>query len=117
VNDEAIEIGGVAYYGSWAPDSKSVTYLRAWELWCLHLSNLKEERIAWREPSRKGHPSYSEPPVWSPDGKRLIACIGEEVDYTTPSLLLDFPRHEFIVVPFLLRGAVWAPIPRPFVGQ
>jgi hypothetical protein len=117
VNDEAIEIAGDAYYGSWGPDSQSVTYLRDWELWHLNLSDLKEERIAWREPSRKGHPIYPEPPTWSPDGKHLVVCLGEDADYSTPSLLLDFPRHEFIVVWDLLRGAVWSPIPRPFLGK
>jgi len=117
VNDEAIEIAGDAYYGSWAPDSKSVTYLRDWELWRLNLSDLKEERIAWREPSRKGHPTYPEPATWSPDGKRLFVCIGEDADNTAPTLLLDFPRREYIVVPGLMRDAVWAPIPRPFVGE
>jgi hypothetical protein len=70
VNDEAIEIAGDAFYGSWAPDSQSMTYLRNWELWRLNLSDLKEERIAWREPSRS-HPIYPEPPTWSPDGKHL----------------------------------------------
>jgi hypothetical protein len=94
-----------------------VTYLRDWELWRLHLSELKEERIAWREPSRKGRPIYSEPPAWSPDGKHLVVCLGEDADYSTPSLLLDFPRHEYIIVPMLLRGAVWAPIPRPFLEK
>jgi hypothetical protein len=117
VNDEAIEIAGDAYYGSWAPDSQSVTYLRDWELWRLNLSDLKEERIAWREPGRKGHPSYPEPPTWSPDGKRLVVCLGEDADYSTPSLLLDFPRHEYLIVPMLLRDAVWSPIPRPFLGR
>lgn len=117
VNDEAIEIPGDAYWSSWAPDSKSVTYLRAWELWRLNISDLKEERIAWREPSRKGHPTYDEPPIWSPDGKRLVVCIGEDANNNIPTLLLDFPRHEFIVMPELMRGAVWAPIPRPFVGR
>jgi len=117
VSNEAIEIAGDADEGSWAPDSKSVTYLRAWELWHLNLSDLKEERIAWREPSRKGHPTYYEPPTWSPDGKRLIVCIGEDANNDIPTLLLDFPRHEFVVTPEFLRGAVWAPIPRPFVGE
>jgi len=118
VNDEAIEIGGDAYYGSWAPDCKSVTYLRDWELWRLHLSDLKEERIAWREPGRKGDPTFSEPATWSPDGKHLVVCIGDDEDsYDIPTLLLDFPRQEYIIVPMLLRGAFWAPIPRPFVGQ
>jgi hypothetical protein len=116
VNDEAIEIAGNAYYGSWAPDSQSVTYLRDWELWRLNLSDLKEERIAWREPSRS-HPIYPEPPTWSADGKHLVVCIGEDVNYSIPSLLLDFPRHEFIVVWDFLRGAVWSPMPRPFLGK
>ena len=71
----------------------------------LNLSDLKEERIAWREQSRKGNPIYPEPPTWSPDGKHLIVCLGEDADYSTPSLLLDFPRHEFIVVPMLLHSA------------
>ena len=117
VNDEAIEIAGDAYRGSWAPDNQSVTYLRDWELWRLHLSDLEEERIAWREPSHEGHPSYSEPATWSPDGKHLVVCIGEDRGSDLPSLLLDFPRHEFIVVPTFLRGAVWSPIPRPFLGE
>ncbi len=118
VNDEAIEIAGEVDRASWAPDSKSVTYLRPWELWRLNLSDLKEERIAWREPGRRGHPTFSEPATWSPDGKHLVVCIGDDEDsYDIPTLLLDFPRHEFMVVPELLRGAVWAPIPRPFVGQ
>lgn len=118
VNNEAIEIAGDAYRGSWAPDSKSVTYLRDWELWRLNLSDLKEERIVWREPGREGHPTFSEPAIWSPDGKHLVVCIGDDADrYDIPSLLLDFPRHEFIVVPILLRGAVWSPIPRPFLGK
>ncbi len=117
VNDEAIEITGEAHRGSWAPDSKSVTYLRNWELWRLHLSDLKEERIAWREPSRKGHPIYSEPATWSPDGKRLIVCIGEDAD-NIPTLLLDFSRREFIVVVRKdMSGAVWSPFPRPFVEK
>jgi hypothetical protein len=118
VNDEAIEITGDAYHASWAPDSQSVTYLRAWELWRLNLSDLKEKRMAWREPGRKGHPGYDEPPTWSPDGKRLVVCIGDD-DYNVqiPSLLLDFPRHEYIVVPTFMDGAVWSPIPRPFVGK
>ncbi len=117
VNDEAIEIAGEAHRSSWAPDSQSVTYLRNWELWRLHLSDLKEERIAWREPSRKGFPTYSEPPTWSPDGKHLVVCIGEDTAAEIPSLLLDFPRHEYIIVPMLLRGAVWSPVPRPFLGK
>jgi len=117
VNDEAIEIAGEVDRASWAPDSKSVTYLRPWELWRLNLSDLKEERIAWREPSRKGHPTYPVQPTWSPDGKRLIVCIGEDANNDIPTLLLDFPRHEFVVTPEFLRGAVWAPIPRPFVGE
>ncbi len=117
VNDEAIEIAGDAYYGSWAPDSQSVTYLRNWELWRLNLSDLKEERIAWREPSRPGHPIYYEPPTWSPDGKHLVVCLGEDADYSTPSLLLDFPRHEYIVLWDWLRDAVWSPVPRPFLGK
>ena len=114
VNDEAIQIAGDARYGSWVPDSQSVTYLRDWELWRFNLSDLKEERIAWREPSHERRPSYDEPPTWSSDGKHLVVCIGEDTGYDIPSLLLDFPRHEFIVVPMLLRGAVWSPIPRPF---
>jgi hypothetical protein len=117
VNDEAIEVAGDAYYGTWAPDSQSVTYLRDWELWRLNLSDLKEERIAWREPGGKGHAGYSEPATWSPDGKHLVVCLGEDADYTTPSLLLDFPRHEYIIAPMLLRDAVWSPIPRPFLGK
>jgi hypothetical protein len=117
VNDEAIEIAGDAYHGSWAPDSQSAMYMRDWELWRLNLSDLKEERIAWREPGRKGHPGYAEPLTWSPDGKRLVVCLGEETDYTISTLLLDFPRHEYIVVPMLLRGAVWSPIPRPFLDR
>ena len=117
VNDEAIEIAGDAYWGSWAPDSQSVTYLRNWELWRLHLSDLKEERIAWREPSRKGFPIYSEPPTWSPDGKHLVVCIGEDTDDEIPSLLLDFPRHEYIIVREDLRDAGWSPFPRPFLGE
>jgi hypothetical protein len=117
VKDEAIEIAGDAYRGSWAPDSQSVTYLRKWELWRLNLSDFKEERIAWREPSQKGGPSYYEPPTWSPDGKHLAVCIGEDSGHDIPTLLLDFPRHEFIIVPTLLRGAVWSPIPRPFFGK
>ncbi len=117
VNDEAIEIVGDPYYGSWAPDSQSVTYLRPWELWRLNLSDLKEERIAWHEPSRKGHPVYPEPPTWSPDGKHLVVCLGEDADNDIPSLLLDFPRHEFIIVRENLRGAIWSPIPRPFLGK
>jgi hypothetical protein len=117
VNDEAIEIAAEAHRGSWVPDSQSVTYLRNWELWRLHLSDLKEERIAWREPSGKGGPGYSEPPTWSPDGKHLVVCIGEDTVGEIPSLLLDFPRHEYIVLLDWLRGAVWAPIPRPFLGK
>lgn len=116
VNDEAIEIAGDAYRGSWAPDSQSVTYLRDWEMWRLNLSDLKEERIAWREPSRGGSPIWYEPPTWSADGKHLVVCIGEDTAYDVPSLLLDFPRHEYIVVPRLLRDAVWSPIPRPFLA-
>jgi hypothetical protein len=116
VSDEAIEIGADPYEASWAVDSQSVTYLRDWELWRLNLSDLKEERIAWREPSRKGHPGYYEPATWSPDGKHLVVCIGED-ENEIPSLLLDFPRHEFMIVPYDLRGAVWSPIPRPFVGK
>jgi len=117
VNDEAIEIAGEMDRASWAPDSKSVTYLRPWELWRLNLSDLKEERIAWREPSRKGRPTYPVQPTWSSDGKRLFVGIGEDDDYHLQTLLLDFPRHEFIVVAQDLRDAVWAPIPRPFVGE
>jgi hypothetical protein len=116
VNDEAIEIDGDAYYGSWAPDSQSVTYLRNWELWCLNLSDLKEERIAWREPAHEGHPGYEEPPTWSSDGKHLVVFLGDEAGHPTPTFLLDFSRHEFIVVPTFLRGAVWSPTPRPFLG-
>jgi hypothetical protein len=117
VNDEAIEIAGEAHRGSWVPDSRSVTYLRNWELWRLHLSDLKEERMAWREPSRKGPPTFSEPPTWSPDGKHLVVCIGEDTVGEIPSLLLDFPRHEYIVLLDWLRDAVWSPIPRPFLGE
>jgi hypothetical protein len=117
VNDEAIEIAGDPYDATWAPDSQSVTYLRDWELWRLHLSDLKEERMAWREPGHAGHPSYSEPATWSPDAKHLVVCIGEDTGSDLPSLLLDFPRHEFIVVSTFLRGAVWSPIPRPFLGK
>ena len=117
VSDEAIEIAGDVYDGTWAPDSMTVTYLRDWGLWRLNLSDLKEERIAWREPSRKGHPIYSEPPTWLPDGKHLIVCVGEDSPYDIPSLLLDFPRHEFIIVRENLRGAVRPPIPRPFLGK
>jgi hypothetical protein len=117
VNDEAIEIAGDAYYGSWVPDSHSVTYLRNWELWRLNLSDLKEDRMAWREPGHEGRPGYFEPPTWSPDGKHLLVCIGEDTGSELPSVLLDFPRHEFIVVSTWLRGAVWSPIPRPFVGK
>jgi len=117
VSDEAVEIAGGAYESTWAPDSQSVTYLREWELWRLNLSDLKEERIAWREPSRKGHPTFYEPATWSPDGKHLVVCIGEDTDYDIPTLLLDFPRHEFIIVPMLLRDAVWSPVPRPFLEK
>jgi hypothetical protein len=117
VTDEAIEIAGDAYKGTWAPDSQSVTYLRDWELSRLKLSDLKEERIAWREPSCKGEAPYTEPPTWSPDGKHLVVCIGAENGSEIPMLLLDFPRHEFIVVPEDMRGAVWSPIPRPFLGR
>ncbi len=117
VNDEAIEIAGDAYSGTWAPDSQSVTYLRDWELWRLHLPDLKEERIAWREPSWKGKPSFTEPPTWSPDGKHLVVCIGADAGDDIPSLLLDFSRHEFIVVPDDLRGAVWSPTPKPFLEK
>jgi hypothetical protein len=124
VNDEAIEIAGDACKGSWAPDSQSVTYLRGRELWRLNLSDLKEERIARSEPSREGGPSFSEPATWSPDGKRLVICIGEDADYadldgfaTIPSLLLDFPRHEYIIVSTFLNGAVWSPVPRPFLEK
>ncbi len=117
VNDEAIEIAGDAYYGSWAPDSQSVTYLRAWELWRLNLSDLKEERIAWRQPGHERHPSHDYPATWSPDGKHLVVCIGEDSGSHIPSLLLDFPRHEYITTWEYVRDAVWSPIPRPFLEE
>jgi hypothetical protein len=117
VNNEAIEIAADAHYGSWAPDSQSVTYLRNWELWRLNLSDMKEKRMAWREPSRQGGPIYSEPPTWSADGKHLVVCIGEDTGSDVPTLLLDIPRHEYIITGENLRGAVWSPIPRPFLGK
>jgi len=30
------------------------------------------------------------------------------------TLVLDFPRHEFLVLPEYLRDAVWSPIAHPF---
>ena len=93
-----------------------MTYLRDWELWRLNLADLKEERMAWREPSRKGGPIYSEPATWSPDGKHLVVCIGEDAN-NTPSLApgLSPARVHYRVED--LSGEVWSPIPRPFIGR
>lgn len=117
---EGIELADGAHECTWSPDSKSVTYLRDWDLWRLDVATLARERLAWREPSVPGAtPNYWVEPTWSPDGARLLVNVGgtsqrdrgEDYDY---SLLLDFPHREYVVVPSYLSGAVWSPVARPF---
>jgi len=135
-NGGAIDVADGGHECIWAPDSKTVTYLRDWELVRLDLDTLAQSRLAWREPSQPGaKPSYYAPATWSPDGNRLWMNLGGNI-YTPPesedrslldrllhepkqvrdiqTLVLDFPRHEFLVLPEYLRDAVWSPIAHPF---
>jgi hypothetical protein len=117
---DAIEVTDGGREATWTPDSKAITYLREWELWRLDLATRARERLAWREPSAPGaKPMYFEPATWSGDGSRLFVDLGgnagsddDEDDIFT--LVLDFRRCEFLVLPGELRGAIWSPVPHPF---
>ena len=102
------------HWAAWAPDGRRVACLQPWELWVHDLPTGESAPVAVRQIPAGGrpNPTYYERPVWSADGRRLVAGLGGSDD--NPTLLLDLEAREAFVLATPAKDAVWSREPRPF---